>query len=284
MKCPNCGTVFDSKFCPTCGLNADEAVKISLEKELSKDSIEKSTTEYADKHENTAAGQQTEAPSSISQETNETNQNQIVQKQIKKIDKRLIFEIAGGILIAAITLFLFGGVSQEKYDALFERYRNSQNRLAEALNTYETYQEKMSKFEALSDEEFEALSAEVDAKLEEQRAAEEQAAAEDAARQQAIASATTEQINALNSANAYLNTMPFSYTGLIEQLEYEGYSNEAATYAADNCGADWNEQAALTAQSYIDLMSFSRSGLIEQLVYEGYTQEQAEYGASAVGY
>ena len=78
--------------------------------------------------------------------------------------------------------------------------------------------------------------------------------------------------------------MPFSYSGLIEQLEYEGYSTEDATYAADNCGADWNEQAALSAEDYLDIMSFSRDGLIEQLVYEGFTQEQAEYGASAVGY
>lgn len=38
--------------------------------------------------------------------------------------------------------------------------------------------------------------------------------------------------------------MPFSYTGLIEQLEYEQYSHDDAVYAADNCGADWNEQAA----------------------------------------
>lgn len=95
---------------------------------------------------------------------------------------------------------------------------------------------------------------------------------------------TTGQRNALGSAESYLSTMPFSYSGLIEQLEYEGYSTEDATYAADNCGADWNEQAALSAEDYLDIMSFSRDGLIEQLVYEGFTQEQAEYGASAVGY
>ncbi|MCA5960456.1 Ltp family lipoprotein [Blautia sp. RD014234] len=36
----------------------------------------------------------------------------------------------------------------------------------------------------------------------------------------------------------------FSYSGLVEQLEYEGFSNESSTFAVDNCGADWNEQAA----------------------------------------
>ena len=97
-------------------------------------------------------------------------------------------------------------------------------------------------------------------------------------------SPTLGERNALNSAKSYLEFMAFSYSGLIEQLEYEGYSNSEATYAADNCGADWNEQAAKSAKSYIDVMSFSRSGLIEQLEYEGFTKSQAEYGASAVGY
>lgn len=95
---------------------------------------------------------------------------------------------------------------------------------------------------------------------------------------------TTAQKNALSSARSYLDYSAFSYTGLIEQLEYEGYSTEDATFAVDRCGADWNEQAAKCAQSYLDYSSFSRDGLIEQLKYEGFTAEQAEYGVSAVGY
>ncbi|MBS6940066.1 MAG: Ltp family lipoprotein, partial [Slackia piriformis] len=70
---------------------------------------------------------------------------------------------------------------------------------------------------------------------------------------------------------------------LIDQIEYEKYSLEDATFAADHCGADWNEQAARVAQRYIDVMSFSRGGLIDQLEYEGFNQEQATYGADAVG-
>ena len=65
-------------------------------------------------------------------------------------------------------------------------------------------------------------------------------------------------------------------------LEYEGYSETECKYAADNCGADWNEQAVGSAQTYLSVMSFSRSGLIEMLEYEGYTSEQAEYAASVV--
>lgn len=84
--------------------------------------------------------------------------------------------------------------------------------------------------------------------------------------------------NALRSAKDYLSVMPFSYSGLVEQLEYEGYSNSEATYAADNCGADWYAQAVKSAKQYLELMAFSRSGLIDQLEYEGYTHDQAVYG------
>mgnify|MGYP004482168685 CR=1 FL=1 len=90
---------------------------------------------------------------------------------------------------------------------------------------------------------------------------------------------TAGQRNALASALSYLKYMPFSYTGLIEQLEYEKFSTEDATYAADHCGADWNEQAAKCAESYLSHMSFSYDGLVEQLEYEGFTHDQAVYGA-----
>ncbi len=95
---------------------------------------------------------------------------------------------------------------------------------------------------------------------------------------------TMGQRNALKSAESYLSVMAFSYNGLIEQLEYEKYSHEDAVYAADHCGADWNEQAKKSAASYLSIMAFSRDGLIEQLEYEGFTHEQAVYGAEANGY
>ena len=95
---------------------------------------------------------------------------------------------------------------------------------------------------------------------------------------------TIGQQNALESAKLYLEIMPFSYTGLIEQLEYENYSKEDAAYAADNCGADWNEQAAKAAKNYLDIMPFSKEELIKQLEYEGYTHKQAVYGVEQNGY
>lgn len=89
--------------------------------------------------------------------------------------------------------------------------------------------------------------------------------------------------NALSAAHSYLNFTAFSYTGLIEQLEYEGYSSEACVYAVDNCGADWNAQALTSARDYLDFSAFSYSGLIEQLEYEGFTSEQSTYAVDNCG-
>ena len=89
--------------------------------------------------------------------------------------------------------------------------------------------------------------------------------------------------NALNRANDYLEFMSFSRSGLIDQLEFEGYTTSEAEYAVDNCGADWDEQAVLKAEEYLDFMSFSRSGLIDQLEFEGFTYSQASAAATAVG-
>jgi hypothetical protein len=98
-----------------------------------------------------------------------------------------------------------------------------------------------------------------------------------------VDSITVSQSNALKSAKSYLEYSAFSYNGLVEQLEYEKYSHEDAVYAADHCGADWNEQAAKSAESYLAYSSFSRDGLIEQLEYEGFTHEQAVYGVEQNG-
>jgi hypothetical protein len=81
----------------------------------------------------------------------------------------------------------------------------------------------------------------------------------------------------------YLDYSAFSREGLIDQLKYEGYSKEDATYGVDSTNAHWNEQAIKSAKEYLDYSSFSRGALIDQLIYEGYTREQAEYGVSKTG-
>lgn len=119
-------------------------------------------------------------------------------------------------------------------------------------------------------------------KAEADKAAAEKAAAEQAAADKAAAQ-TAGQKNAARAAENYLSFAPFSRSGLIEQLEFEGYSTADATHGVDSQNADWNAQAAKAAQNYLDMTAFSRSGLIEQLEFEGYTREQATYGADQAG-
>jgi len=78
--------------------------------------------------------------------------------------------------------------------------------------------------------------------------------------------------------------MAFSREGLIDQLEFEGFTRQEAEYGVDQSGANWNEQAALKAEEYLNLMAFSREGLIDQLEFEGFTRQEAEYGVQSVGY
>ena len=75
---------------------------------------------------------------------------------------------------------------------------------------------------------------------------------------------------ALERAKSYLRSSAFSYDGLVDQLEYEGFSESEAKYAVDHCGADWDEQALKKAKSYIKHSAFSAKGLQEQLEYGGF--------------
>jgi hypothetical protein len=100
---------------------------------------------------------------------------------------------------------------------------------------------------------------------------------------QGSAAATTGEKNALADAKAYLKVSAFSHDGLVDQLEYEGYSYSEAVYGADNCGADWDEQAVKSAKSYLKVSAFSYDGLVDQLEYEQFTASQATYGADNCG-
>jgi Host cell surface-exposed lipoprotein len=100
---------------------------------------------------------------------------------------------------------------------------------------------------------------------------------------------STEQREAIEAAQSYLESGNFSRHGLIEQLssEYgEGFSKSIAVFAVNHISVDWNEQAAKAAKSYLETGHFSRSGLIEQLESEygeGFTHSQAVYGVNAAG-
>lgn len=100
-----------------------------------------------------------------------------------------------------------------------------------------------------------------------------------------------EQQNAISAAENYLDVMPFSKQGLIEQLSSDagdGYPEDVAETAVEHIDADvdWDEQAVKAAESYQDLMPMSRSEMIQQLTSDagdGYTQEQAEHAVDELG-
>lgn len=96
--------------------------------------------------------------------------------------------------------------------------------------------------------------------------------------------ATEDQVAIIKMAQSYVDSCNMSYNQLVNQLEYEGYSHDEAVYGADNCGADWNEQAVKAAKSYLDGFNFSREEMINQLEEgEGFTYDQAVYGTDNCG-
>ena len=93
---------------------------------------------------------------------------------------------------------------------------------------------------------------------------------------------TVAQENAVRQAENYLGTSAFSKKGLIEQLEFEGYSKADAKFAVNYIDVDWDEQAALKAEEYLDTSAFSKQGLIEQLEFEGFTTAQAKFAVNNI--
>lgn len=99
---------------------------------------------------------------------------------------------------------------------------------------------------------------------------------------------TVSQTQAIASAEQYNRTMPFSRSGLIEQLEFEQFSTDVATFAVDDLEQrgeiDYMTNAGKAAQQYLDTVGgFSAQSLHDQLVFEGYTDEQAAHGVASVG-
>ena len=94
-----------------------------------------------------------------------------------------------------------------------------------------------------------------------------------------------EKRSAIEMAQSYLLTMPFSPSGLYDQLLYEGFSEEDSQFAIDHLIVDWDEMCYETAVSYItNVGGFSKKSLIHQLVYDGFTKKQAKKAVKRLGY
>ena len=82
---------------------------------------------------------------------------------------------------------------------------------------------------------------------------------------------------AVADAKKFLEKANYSYQGLYNDLVYMGYADEDA----DNCGADWSEQAVKRAKALAANGITNYDNLVEKLESEGFTGEQAAVGAQA---
>ncbi len=208
---------------------------------------------------------------------------------------------AGGALVAFAAIGALGGDPETEPTATPAAVSSSSRALsapvAENTTTADKAAAEKEAAEKAAEEkaaaEKEAAEKEAAEKAAEEKAAAEKAAAEKAAAEKAEAekeaaekaanAMTKSQEQAVRQAEQYLDYTAFSRSGLIEQLEFEGFSRADATYAVDHITVDWKKQAAKKAEEYLDYTAFSRSGLIKQLEFEGFTSSQAKYGADAVG-
>ena len=94
-----------------------------------------------------------------------------------------------------------------------------------------------------------------------------------------------ERRSAIEMAQSYLSTMPFSPSGLYDQLLFEGFSEESSQFAIDHLIVDWDEMCYETAVSYVtNIGGFSKKSLIHQLEYDGFTKKQAKKAVKRLGY
>lgn len=188
----------------------------------------------------------------------------------KLIDEKWKIHLSGGVKIVVIIVgFIIFGSMNDVSDTTKQKNIQSQNQQEQSALKTEQQKNEME----LAEEQIEVVNSNEEmVEKEKQNEVVEEKQGE-----------TLSQKNAIRKAKSYLNISGFSKSGLIGQLEFEGFSHEDAVYAADNVGADWNKQAERKAKAYLDMSGFSRVGLRDQLKFEGFTSEQATYGVDAIG-
>lgn len=252
-KCIKCGKVFDSKFCPDCG---SEMIDIT------ETTVDKTSHNCNEQYSNAGSSTYRFASDSSTVENFRDNSYSINEKK-EGVSGKTWFVVLFLVIFWPVGLALMW--SKKKFNFAARIIITVIIALLAALNIFFIFNENDADNGYYTNQ----ISTDLNTASDEGASSGETSLGQD---------------NALQAAKDYLDILSFSYSGLVDQLEYEGYTHEEAVYAADNCGADWNQQAALQAESYLDIMSFSRQELIEQLEYDGFTSEQAEYGVKAVGY
>lgn len=95
-------------------------------------------------------------------------------------------------------------------------------------------------------------------------------------------SLTAEQKTAALLARSYLIGSAFSRSGLISQLQSEGYSFETVEAAIDILSIDWQVQAVKRAKLLTQYEDYTLESLQERLLDYDFTTEESEYAADYV--
>lgn len=84
--------------------------------------------------------------------------------------------------------------------------------------------------------------------------------------------------SATDSAQTYVDTSSFSYSGLKNQLKFEGYPKDAIKYAMKHVDVDYKEEAIEAINDYKDSgMPFSKKEMRSQLKFEGFKKDTIDY-------
>lgn len=85
--------------------------------------------------------------------------------------------------------------------------------------------------------------------------------------------------SAVASAKKYVASEPLSKKATVDRLKSAGYSDTAATYGAENCGADWKQNAVSRANYLLEKKNYTQYKSLEYDLKEryGFTSEELSY-------
>src|SRR5690625_6522542 len=187
--------------------------------------------------------------------------------------------------IAAVVFFILFGATASPTNDSVDADNNDQIEQAKEEELKKEQEEKIKEEELRKEQEEKAKEEEL--KKEQEEKAKEEARKKEQEekdkKEEQENEETKSQQQAVKMAQNYISYTAFSKNGLIDQLEFEGFDNEDASYAVEKIDVNWKEQAVIMAENYLDYTAFSRSGLIEQLKFEGLSDEIATYAVNEVG-
>lgn len=81
----------------------------------------------------------------------------------------------------------------------------------------------------------------------------------------------------LKRAEDYIESMSFSKKGLAQRLKFEGYPEDAISFAVGSVSVDYNEEALGRAKMLKIEQKFTENGIREQLYFDGFEEEEINY-------